>query len=79
VRQGQAWIFQPWWVFGSFVRQTKEQRRTRLNRLKAALGWKINKTRFTTKYKNNSRDSGLQRFEHLINTAESFVSANNKN
>jgi hypothetical protein len=29
-------------------------------------------------YKNNSRDSGLRRFEHLIITAKTFVSANNK-
>ena len=32
----------------------------------------------TTKYKNNSRDNGLQRFEHLINTAKAFALANNK-
>jgi hypothetical protein len=29
-------------------------------------------------YKNNSRDSGFQWFELLINTAETFVSAINK-
>ncbi len=26
-------------------------------------------------YKNNSRDRGLRRIEHLINTAEAFASA----
>ena len=29
-------------------------------------------------YKNNSRDSGFRRFKHLINTAETFVSASNE-
>ena len=30
-------------------------------------------------YKNNSRDSGFRRFEHLLNTAKAFALANIKN